>query len=174
MSLIVDFDARFLLGVPAMDRTHREFVDLVNGMADAGDAAFAYLYPELVNHTRAHFAHEEVLMRQSGFPAIQEHTDEHARVRGEMEAFGLRLGGGRFALARAYVREQLPAWFALHAVTMDSALAAHLKRSVKIKGPGSGGEAPLSDSTRPQRLPIPADGVGGGVPVEESAEQIQV
>ena len=135
MSLILDFDARFLLGVPAMDRTHREFVDLVNSMAAAANATFAYLYPELVNHTRAHFANEEVLMQQSGFPAIKEHTDEHARVRGEMDGFGLRVGSGRIALARAYVVEQLPAWFALHAVTMDSALAAHLKGSVRIKAP---------------------------------------
>jgi hypothetical protein len=34
---------------------------------------------------------------------------------------------GRTTLARAYLCEQIPAWFALHAVTMDSALAAHLK-----------------------------------------------
>jgi hemerythrin len=137
MPLIEDFDARFLLGVPAMDRTHREFVDLINRMAAAANATFAYLYPELVNHTRAHFAHEEVLMRESRFPATKEHTDEHARVRGEMDGFGLRVGGGRIALARAYVAEQLPAWFALHAATMDSALAAHLKASVRVKGPGS-------------------------------------
>jgi hemerythrin-like metal-binding protein len=135
MPLITDFEARFLLGVPAMDRSHREFVDLVNRMAESGAAAFAYLYPELVSHTRAHFANEEVLMRDTDFPATREHRDEHARVLGEMESFGQRLGGGRIALAQAYVTEQLPAWFAVHAVTMDSALAAHVKGAVRAKGP---------------------------------------
>ncbi len=128
MSVIDDFESRFLLGVPAMDRSHREFVDLVNRMAESTDAAFAYLYTDLVNHTHAHFANEEVLMRQTGFPAIEEHLAEHTRVLGELKAFQLRLSGGRIALARAYVMEQLPAWFALHAVTMDSALAAQFKR----------------------------------------------
>ena len=68
-------------------------------------------------------------MRESGFPAAGEHKDEHARVLGEMDRFAGRPGGARLRLARAYVREQIPAWFALHASTMDSALAAHLSRA---------------------------------------------
>lgn len=136
MLLIDDFEARFLLGVPAMDRTHREFVDLVNRMAEASTAAFVYLYPDLVDHTHAHFANEDLLMRQTGFPAIAEHTAEHARVLGELDALRRRLSGGRIVLARAYVIEQLPAWFALHAVTMDSALAAHVKAALKVKARG--------------------------------------
>jgi len=136
MPLIDDFEARFLLGVPAMDRTHREFVDLVNLMAEAGNATFAYLFADLVNHTHAHFANEDVLMRQTGFPASAEHRAEHARVLGELDALRQRLAGGRIVLARAYVLEQLPAWFAQHAVTMDSALAAHVKAAVKVKAPG--------------------------------------
>ncbi len=126
MALIDDFDARFVLGVPAMDRSHREMVDLVNQMDRASDASFAYLFADLVNHTRAHFASEEAMMRQSGFPAIAEHKGEHARVLGELERLAGRLRGGRLAPVRAYVREQIPDWFALHASTMDSALAAHL------------------------------------------------
>ncbi|WP_295455870.1 hemerythrin family protein [uncultured Thiodictyon sp.] len=136
MLLIDDFKTRFLLGVPAMDRTHREFVDLVNNLGEAGAAVFAYLYPDLVNHTHAHFANEDMLMRETGFPAIKEHRDEHARVLGEMDGFRLRVNSGRIALARAYVTEQLPAWFAQHALTMDSALAAHVKAQMKKKGQG--------------------------------------
>ena len=136
MPLIDDFEARFLLGVPAMDCTHREFVEPLNRMAEPGNAAFVYLYQDLINHTRAHFANEDALMRQSAFPASAEHTAEHARILGELDALRSRLGaGGRIALARAFVLEQLPAWFALHAVTMDSALAAHVKAGMKVKAP---------------------------------------
>jgi len=135
MHLIDDFDSRFILGVPAMDRSHREMVDLINRMDGASDATFVYLFAELVNHTRAHFASEEVMMRESGFPAIVEHKDEHARVLGELDRAG-HLGGARLALARAYVREQIPAWFSLHASTMDSALAAHLNGTrVRVSTP---------------------------------------
>ncbi|MBV5276050.1 MAG: hemerythrin family protein [Lamprocystis purpurea] len=135
MPLILDFESRFLLGIPAMDHVHRELVELLNRMADAGNATFAYLYPDLVNHTHAHFANEEVLMRQSGFPAMQEHMDEHARLRGELDAFGQALDGRRIDATRAFVAQQLPAWFARHTTTMDSALAAHLKGTARIKKP---------------------------------------
>ncbi|NEV60621.1 bacteriohemerythrin [Thiorhodococcus minor] len=126
MALIEDFEERYLLGVPAMDRNHRELVDLVNRMAEASSAAFAYLFNEMVQHTHAHFAAEEVMMRETGFSATEEHRTEHRRVLGEMDWFGSRLQKGHVALARSYVVEQLPSWFAQHAVTMDSALAAHV------------------------------------------------
>lgn len=125
--LIEDFEQRFLLGVPAMDRNHREFVDLINRMGDASNATFAYLYAEMLHHTHAHFAAEEVMMRQTGFAATAEHKDEHLRVLGELDWFARHLHRGHVAMARTYVREQLPQWFAQHAVSMDSALAAHVK-----------------------------------------------
>ncbi len=127
MALIEDFESRYLLGVPAMDRNHREFVELINRMADASNAAFAYLYPEMIQHTHAHFAAEEVMMGQSQFPATSEHRFEHQRVLGEMEWFGRHLQRGQMTMARTYVMERLPAWFTEHAVTMDSALAAHVR-----------------------------------------------
>jgi hemerythrin len=132
MPLIDGFESRLILGIPAMDRSHREFVDLVNRMDRATDASFAYLLTDLIHHTRAHFATEEVLMRMSAFPQVEAHRDEHARVLGEMERFGQRLGPGRLAAARAYVREQLPAWFERHALLMDSPLAEHLRSTRRV------------------------------------------
>lgn len=129
MALINDFESRFLLGIPAMDRAHREFVDLVNRMDRATDASFAYLFSDLIHHTRAHFATEEVLMRATAFPASQSHREEHARVLAEMEGLAERLGRGRLASARTYVRERLPSWFADHALAMDNPLAQHLRCS---------------------------------------------
>ena len=64
----------------------------------------------------------------SDFPALHEHRDEHARVRGEMQHFATMIERGSTIMARSWVRERLPDWFDLHARTMDSALAAHLKK----------------------------------------------
>lgn len=136
MALIEDFEARYLLGVPAIDRNHREFVELVNRMAEAGSAAFAYLFYEMVQHTHAHFAAEEVMMRETGFSATEEHRHEHRRVLAEMDWLCTRLQQGQVAMARAYVAERLPDWFRQHALTMDSALAAHVGRGSR-KGSAS-------------------------------------
>jgi hemerythrin len=67
------------------------------------------------------------MMEESGFAAISEHISDHQRVLGELTRFGKRIAAGSTAMARAYIREQLPQWFEIHLQTMDSALAAHLK-----------------------------------------------
>ena len=128
MALIEDFETRFVLGVPAMDRNHREFVDLINRMDGASNAVFADLYAEMVQHTHAHFASEEAMMRETDFGPTFEHRDEHQRILGQLEWFAKHLLRGQVAMARAYVVEQIPDWFTQHAQTMDSALAAHVKR----------------------------------------------
>ncbi len=124
---IEGFEQRYVLGVPEMDAVHREFVELVNRLECADRTEFAALFGQLVDHTQTHFDNENALMRSSGFPAIREHMDEHQRVLGELRRINERVQRGSTLMAKAYVREQLPAWFDLHAVTMDSALAAHLK-----------------------------------------------
>ena len=68
-------------------------------------------------------------MVESGFPATAEHQGELTRVLGEMTRFARRLHPRAMGLARAYVREQLPGWFKLHLITMDSGLASHLLRT---------------------------------------------
>jgi hemerythrin-like metal-binding protein len=127
--LIDPAEPRFRLGLDDMDRTHLEFIELVNRLAQADDAGFPALFDALIAHTEAHFEREDQWMTASGFPALQEHRGEHRRVLADLRTLGQRAAGGRLTLGRAYVREQLPPWFALHAATMDSALAARLKKS---------------------------------------------
>jgi hemerythrin len=126
MALIDWESGRYRLGNATMDATHAEFVALVNRLAAAEAVQFVALFQQLLEHTGDHFMREEALMVDSSFPALGEHRDEHRRVLAELRQLGSRVAAGRTALARRYVQEQLPDWFALHAATMDSALAAHL------------------------------------------------
>ena len=121
------WDERHVLGVAAMDATHREFVAHLEALTAADDASFPGLFEALAEHTRQHFDGEAMLMKQCRFPATGEHTSEHLRVLGEMAFMGRAAKAGRLKTARSYV-EALPAWFATHLATMDAALAACLKR----------------------------------------------
>ena len=132
--LVEEFELNYLLGNAQMDTTHREFVEQLNALDAVATEQFPALFATLVKHTEDHFEAELDLMTLSSFPATQEHVDEHRRVLGQMHQFGERIRSGRLLLARAYVRDQLPGWFKLHAVTMDSALAAHLQRHPKTAG----------------------------------------
>jgi hemerythrin-like metal-binding protein len=128
-------DAAHTLGVDEMDHTHREFTALVAMLIEADDSDFAILFQKLLDHCRQHFSNEGRLMRISRFPALGEHEGEHHRVYGDLVQMNRTVQRGRLALARAYVKTGLTEWFGLHLATMDSALAAHLKRT---------GEAPTT------------------------------
>lgn len=136
---------RLGVGVPSIDDIHREFVALLNVVATASDEKLPALLAELYDHTRAHFAHEHALMVKYRFPAIIEHQAEHGRVLAELEDLQERVAQGRTAPARAYVRDQLPEWFALHATTRDSALAAHIRHA---QGGRRGESAPTETTER--------------------------
>ena len=120
-------ESRHALGLAEMDATHRQFVELADALLSASDADFASLYTRLREHTRQHFDDEGKLMKACRFPAIGEHHSEHLRVLGELAHFSPAVAGGRLELARRYIAV-LPDWFATHLATMDSALAARLKR----------------------------------------------
>ena len=128
---IIDWDNKFfLLDLDVMDDTHREFVSLVNQLSDASDKEFGALFSQLIAHTQQHFLQEEKLMTESRFPAFAEHKDEHQRIIGELNQFKKRIDKGLIAFGRNYINQRMPEWFRLHAATMDSALAMHLKNTL--------------------------------------------
>ena len=137
MAFIEWDDQRFLLGVEQMDNTHIEFVDIINSMEGAPDVEFVRLYDQLLEHTRAHFDSENQLMIEHRFPATAEHRGDHERVLGDMTRFRRSVHKGLIAFGRNYVHSSLVSWFPFHAVTMDSALAAHLKSRLTESNPVS-------------------------------------
>ncbi len=118
----------YQLGYAEMDKSHNEFVELVNKLIIADNTEFANLFQDLQHHTEMHFCEEYLLMKKSNFPALVEHHSEHQRVLGQLAYFRARVGLGHIKLARAFVREQVPFWFRTHILTMDSSLSAHLMR----------------------------------------------
>lgn len=120
--LRLDWSPDFELGVPAMDETHREFVDLLNALAEAPDAELLARLDAFIAHTEAHFAQENAWMAEIMFPPIHCHKGEHDNVLGVMREVRNRVAAGQLELARVLARE-LPEWFRLHAATMDAALA---------------------------------------------------
>jgi hemerythrin-like metal-binding protein len=111
------------LGCPEIDAIHDELAELVDKVARASNESFSAQLHHLIEHTRAHFRHEEHLMDETGFIHSAEHLAEHKQMLAEMEQFSRRPR----LLARAYVKERLPERFALHISRMDSLLAASLR-----------------------------------------------
>lgn len=126
--MLEQFEATYAMGDASIDHTHREFLELCIAAAQAQGAAFAERFAALFAHTQAHFADEEARMQASAYPAFGEHRAHHQNLLGDMDRFCQRAGAGRSAMARAWLNDSLPQWFDLHARTMDSALAVHLRQ----------------------------------------------
>jgi hemerythrin len=115
------------VGIAGMDQHHRAFLDLLARLNEASPMEFADLFQQFLDHLAEHFAYEEGLMEQHGFPALKDHRGEHLRVLAEAREMGRSLARGGTSLIRHFVRSRVPEWFLLHRNTMDLATAAFLR-----------------------------------------------
>lgn len=112
---------------PRMDQTHREFVDLLQGLtraAEEGAVALEPLLADLVRHTEQHFAQEERWMADIGFAAQNCHSLQHGQVLQALRQAQQLLRDPDPAALAQVLAEELGRWFVAHAQTMDAALAA--------------------------------------------------
>ncbi|MBL8329177.1 MAG: hemerythrin domain-containing protein [Rubrivivax sp.] len=109
-----------------MDRTHREFVDLVADVEHALNDDPELLpgrFASLLSHTEAHFAQEERWMQQLGFAEGNCHAFQHQHVLDVLREVQRIIGTtGDAAIVRRLTAE-LGSWFVAHAQMMDAALA---------------------------------------------------
>lgn len=117
------------LGFAPIDALHAEFDEVVAELRLAGASGPAGLrraLHALREHLLRHFGAEERWMREADFPPLACHAREHASVLAVVEEVLRRHGQGDGEVA-VRLAEELPRWFALHAATMDEALAQFLR-----------------------------------------------
>lgn len=114
------------LELPAMDDTHREFVDLLALVETASDEMLQPHWRTLVDHTDDHFGREDQWMQATRFSSTNCHSVQHQVVLQVMRE-GIKLAeAGDLGAIRQMARE-LAIWFPQHAQSMDAALALHLR-----------------------------------------------
>ncbi len=122
------------VAVEFMNRDHAEFAGLRERLLDAlsGDvhnATIDGLLAELVDHTARHFADEEQMMVEAGFPPYEVHKAEHDHVLAEMQARGSRWSQDTDVDAlRRWIEKDVGDWFIGHVGSMDLVTAAFVER----------------------------------------------
>ena len=114
------------LDMPAMDQTHREFVELLGQVEDAKDAQLLDIWKDMIAHTHEHFAQEDRWMEATGFSVGNCHSTQHKVVLDIMREGLARAQAGDLTMIRGMAPE-LASWFSYHAKTMDAALAKHMQ-----------------------------------------------
>jgi len=117
----------YAVGIPSIDALHLELEERLAALTDADAGAPAAL-AALQDHLQRHFSHEEALMAQSGFPMAECHAREHLSVVEVVTEVQRLLAEGDAAPLGRLAPAMLE-WFAVHATSMDAALASYLKRT---------------------------------------------
>lgn len=116
------------LGHAALDREHQgqlEHTDALERAIQAGASApeVARLTEDLIQYLEAHFASEQIAMRESAYPAYEEHVHEHDEAIALVREFQ-KSSREQSLQALQVLRERLHR----HVHTTDATLAEFLKR----------------------------------------------
>ena len=112
------------LNLPALDETHREFIDLLALAVQSGNDTLPAAWDAVMTHTRDHFELENRGMQATGFPPGACHIREHSDILAVMQEGARRGALGEYALLRQLASE-LGTWFEQHAQSMDHAFALY-------------------------------------------------
>jgi hemerythrin-like metal-binding protein len=123
---VAEGQGAYAVGVQSIDALHVELEERLAALTRAGDDAQAEL-EALQEHLQRPFSHEEALMAEAAFPMADCHAREHLSVVEVVTEVQRRLGGGDTAPLERLAPAMLE-WFAVHASSMDSALASYLNR----------------------------------------------
>jgi two-component system cell cycle response regulator len=83
------WDEGMSVGVESIDQDHRRIIDIINQLSEAfekgsGREVVAGLFDRLEEYASTHFAREERLMEEAGFPGLQEHAAQHKSFAGKI------------------------------------------------------------------------------------------
>ncbi|MGN7611708.1 bacteriohemerythrin [Magnetococcales bacterium HHB-1] len=125
------WDDALALGLSEIDRQHKELVKLVNAfykMVNHGqkEQAFNTLLPKLVDYTVQHFAYEEKLFDQYGYPETEDHKASHEKLKADVTQFVQRIQGGDHAVT-VQLMGFLKEWLVSHIMKTDKKYAPFLQ-----------------------------------------------
>ncbi|MDB5930459.1 MAG: hypothetical protein JWR60_2166 [Polaromonas sp.] len=128
MAAAMAWNDSFLLGLPAMDATHREFVECVAALQSAPDDELPVRLEDFASHALTHFEQENRWMDSTAFPAAQCHADEHAAVLASVREVQALLAQGANPQVVRDLAQALVDWFPGHADYMDASLSQWMSK----------------------------------------------
>lgn len=123
--VLIEWRPEFELGLPGVDHEHRELIDMVNRLHQVFHAGRVlsledYL-GELATRIAAHFALEELEMRERRYAGLAAHKADHERLLDEIGAMMEQAATGR-GFNEPELACLLADWFGIHFRTHDADL----------------------------------------------------
>lgn len=130
--VMIKWDDSLRTGISRVDAQHRTLVDIINEAyealtAERTESFMLDVVNKLREYTRQHFATEESLMEQYGYPAIAEHKSEHSYFTQKTQELEATCRSGEYA-GPAEVLGFLTVWLTRHIKGTDKMTCDYLKQ----------------------------------------------
>ena len=119
------------IGIAEIDTQHRNLVGIINELSDAmmnqkGYTVVPHILEKLVDYIQFHFTTEEEIMRETKYPALDEHCQEHLAMTTKVIEFK-RDYAKNHEINVVEVLNFLCDWLKEHIVVSDKKLKAHIQ-----------------------------------------------
>jgi hemerythrin len=126
-----EWQQEFSVGISSIDGQHRNLFRIAGELYSAmgagqGRLAIRRILDQLVQYTSVHFANEERLMQQHGYPGYAAHKAEHDALTRKVLDFQSDYEKGRI-LMTVELLQLLKAWLVHHIQESDAAYGPYLR-----------------------------------------------
>jgi len=127
----LEWKEEYELGIKEIDIQHRGLFDIVSKLSntrkyETKGKYFLATFDKLFEYARIHFATEERYMRESNYPKLMEHRQEHGQFLAELEKVRMNLERNEPSAHQA-ILEFVKGWYELHILGTDRDYQQFLK-----------------------------------------------
>ena len=127
---LFEWDAKYCVHIAEIDAQHQKLFALFNELYEAmqegqGNEVVGKVLTGVVDYTAYHFAHEEKLLRQYGYPGEAAHQAEHEKLTLQARALVQKLHAGQSHVTMATLKF-LCDWLNTHILESDRKFAPFL------------------------------------------------
>jgi hemerythrin-like metal-binding protein len=141
----LEWQSDYAIGDAEIDAQHQalfEAADLLLGANDRDSKLFTVI--RLMRLTQVHFAHEEQVMQQIGYPDMANHFKQHTDLLSQLNGLAGTIADE--SVSPAELEHFVTAWLQTHVAVSDTKLVAFLQRNPLYVLPARGSNA----EARPQ------------------------
>jgi len=131
------WDPSYRIGVDVIDRQHQKLFGIGNRFYNAWrqrvrGAALSRIFDELIEYTAYHFAEEERLMQEIGYPALPQHRANHEELVELVNHYRMQLKS-RAPGAEKQALEFVRTWLRAHVLDADRKIGVYLAGKKRSK-----------------------------------------
>jgi hemerythrin len=137
-SNVLEFGDIPQVAMDTMNEVHREELMIVNNIhlaiLDNNEEEISLLCKQWLEHTKAHFDRENLMMEKYGFPAYHCHRGEHVEALEVLQTVIQSWNENKdLKVLALYVKDSWPQWYVNHISTMDLVTSAFIKQSMRVE-----------------------------------------